>query len=95
MNRNLLEKHEYHVVPNAGHFAFLICGPSIKAVPEFCKDGPGFDRQCDESHRAQLGPGYVDLLLAKRPTGQWNRHVVLLLGSIRRSCPPALRFHSV
>ncbi len=44
IDRNLVEKHEYHVVPNAGHFAFLICGPSIKAVPEFCKDAPGFDR---------------------------------------------------
>lgn len=44
VNRSLVEKHEYHVVPNAGHFAFLICGPSISAIPEFCKDAPGFDR---------------------------------------------------
>jgi predicted dienelactone hydrolase len=44
VNRSLVKKHEYHVVPNAGHFAFLICGPSIKAVPEFCKDAPGFNR---------------------------------------------------
>lgn len=44
VNKNLAEKHEYHVVANAGHFAFLLCGPSIKEVPEFCKDEPGFDR---------------------------------------------------
>jgi predicted dienelactone hydrolase len=44
INRNLVTKHEYHVVPGAGHFAFLLCGPSIKAVPEFCTDAPGFDR---------------------------------------------------
>ena len=44
INRNLTEKHEYHVVPNAGHFAFLLCGPSIKVVPIFCTDAPGFDR---------------------------------------------------
>ena len=64
LNRNLLEKHEYHVVPNAGHFAFLLCGPSIKAVPEFCKDAPGFDRVAFHTQfnadvlgffRAQLG----------------------------------------
>jgi predicted dienelactone hydrolase len=44
LDRDLTKKHEYHVVPNAGHFAFMICGPSIKAVPEFCTDAPGFDR---------------------------------------------------
>jgi hypothetical protein len=44
VNRGLLKKHEYHVVPNAGHFAFLLCGPSIRAIPEYCKDAPGFDR---------------------------------------------------
>lgn len=44
IDRNLLEKHEYRVVPNTGHFAFLLCGPSIKAVPAFCADAPGFNR---------------------------------------------------
>jgi predicted dienelactone hydrolase len=38
--------HEYHVVPNSGHFAFLApCSPaSAKAKPELCTDAPGFDR---------------------------------------------------
>lgn len=44
IDRGLSQKHEYRVVPNAGHFAFLLCGPSTKAVPAFCKDSPDFDR---------------------------------------------------
>ncbi len=37
---------EYHVVPNAGHFAILApcTGPQAQAVPEICTDPPGFDR---------------------------------------------------
>ena len=37
---------EYHVVPNAGHFAILApcTGPQAQAVPEICADPPGFDR---------------------------------------------------
>jgi predicted dienelactone hydrolase len=49
LERNLRAKHEYHEVPNAGHFAFMLCGPSISAVPEYCKDASGFDRV--EFHR--------------------------------------------
>jgi predicted dienelactone hydrolase len=39
-------KHQYHVVPKAGHFAFLApCPPPLaKARPELCTDAPGFDR---------------------------------------------------
>ena len=39
-------KHEYHVVPNSAHFAFLApCPPPLtKARPELCADEPGFDR---------------------------------------------------
>jgi predicted dienelactone hydrolase len=40
---NLPAKHEYRVVANAGHFAFVPpCPPA--AAPEFCTDAPGFDR---------------------------------------------------
>jgi predicted dienelactone hydrolase len=37
---------EYHVVPNAGHFAFLApCTPALaKVAPEGCRDPAGFDR---------------------------------------------------
>jgi predicted dienelactone hydrolase len=59
-------KHEYHVVPNSAHFAFLApCPPALtKARPELCTDVPGFDRgafhqQLDAEvlafFRAQLG----------------------------------------
>jgi len=39
-------KPEYHVVPNAGHFAFLApCTPALeRAAPEICRDPEGFDR---------------------------------------------------
>lgn len=40
-------KPDYHVVPNAGHFAFLApCNASFAAmVPEVCHDPDGFDRE--------------------------------------------------
>lgn len=46
VDRNLPSKHEYHVVPNAGHFAFLApCPPALaKELPEICVDATGFDR---------------------------------------------------
>jgi predicted dienelactone hydrolase len=44
INKSLPGRHEFHVVPNTGHFAFLLCGPSIKPIPEYCGDAPGFDR---------------------------------------------------
>jgi len=46
IDRNLPGKHEYHVVPNAGHFAFLPpCSPElVTGFAEGCTDAPGFDR---------------------------------------------------
>jgi predicted dienelactone hydrolase len=46
VDRNLPAQHEYHVVPNSGHFAFLSpCPPALaRSVPEICTDAPGFDR---------------------------------------------------
>jgi predicted dienelactone hydrolase len=46
VERSLPAKHEYHVAPNAGHFAFLIpCPPTLaRDRPEVCTDAPGFDR---------------------------------------------------
>lgn len=44
INRKLTQKHEYHWVPNSGHFAFELCNSSIAAIPQFCQDAPGFDR---------------------------------------------------
>jgi predicted dienelactone hydrolase len=46
VNRNLPAQHEYHIVPNAGHFAFLApCPPPLtEKRPELCTDAPSFDR---------------------------------------------------
>jgi predicted dienelactone hydrolase len=46
VDANLPAKHEYHVVPNAGHFVFLTPCPPVLAKnrPELCTDAPGFDR---------------------------------------------------
>jgi predicted dienelactone hydrolase len=46
VDKNLPTKHEYHVVPNSGHFAFLApCPPALVAeLPYICKDAGGFDR---------------------------------------------------
>ena len=44
--KSLLAPHEYHVVPNSAHFAFLTpCPPeAVKAHPDVCIDAAGFDR---------------------------------------------------
>ena len=46
VDKSLPSKHEYRVVPNAGHFAFLApCPPALaKEVPQICVDANGFDR---------------------------------------------------
>jgi predicted dienelactone hydrolase len=46
VDKSLPSKHEYRVVPNAGHFAFLApCPPALaKEVPLICVDANGFDR---------------------------------------------------
>jgi predicted dienelactone hydrolase len=46
VDKNLASKHEYHVVANAGHFAFLTpCPPWLaKEAPRICADAGGFDR---------------------------------------------------
>ena len=60
-------KPEYHVVPNAGHFAFLApCTPMAERyAPEICRDPEGFDRAA--FHR-QFNPAVVAFFQAKLPT---------------------------
>jgi predicted dienelactone hydrolase len=52
VDRSLPARHEYHAVPNAGHFAFLIpCPPALaKERREVCTDAPGFDRVAFHKH---------------------------------------------
>ena len=45
LDTNLSAPHEFHVVKNAGHFAFFLCPPEVaRAAPEICTDRSGFDR---------------------------------------------------
>jgi predicted dienelactone hydrolase len=45
LDTNLAAPHEFHVVRNAGHFAFFLCPPGLaKAEPVLCTDRSGFDR---------------------------------------------------
>jgi predicted dienelactone hydrolase len=48
VNKNITANHEYHVVPNSTHWAFLFVCPASaftkKPPPEICIDRPGFDR---------------------------------------------------
>jgi predicted dienelactone hydrolase len=46
VGKNLSVPHEYRVVPNSHHFAFLTpCSPELtQKRPELCTDAPGFDR---------------------------------------------------
>jgi predicted dienelactone hydrolase len=52
VDKNLPSKHEYHVVSNAGHFAFLApCPPALaKEVPQICVDAAPFDRVAFHRH---------------------------------------------
>ena len=59
-------KPEYHVVPNAGHFAFLApCTPAaLSFAPDICRDPAGFDRAA--FHR-EFNPAVVTFFKAKLP----------------------------
>jgi predicted dienelactone hydrolase len=62
-------KPEYHVVPNAGHFAFLApCNPALERIaPEICRDLAGFDRTA--FHR-EFNRDVVEFFRAKLPARQ-------------------------
>lgn len=45
LDTDLRGPHEFHVVRNAGHFAFFLCPPEVaKSDPDVCTDRSGFDR---------------------------------------------------
>jgi predicted dienelactone hydrolase len=62
----LPSKPEYHVVTNAGHFAFLVPCTAMaeKYAPEICRDPVGFDRTA--FHR-EFNIAVVTFLAAKLP----------------------------
>jgi len=70
LEKQLPGPHEYHVVQNAWHFSFILCGPSISPIAEYCTDSAGFDRiafhgrlnaEVIRFFRAELGAGDPDL----------------------------------
>ena len=66
---SLPTKPEYHVVPNAGHFAFLAPCTALaeQYAPEICQDPEGFDRT---AFHAEFNPAVVGFLkdrLQQRP----------------------------
>jgi len=63
---NLPAKPEYHVVPNAGHFAFLApCTPALaQAVPFICHDPEGFDRA---AFHDEFNPSVIAFFKARLP----------------------------
>jgi predicted dienelactone hydrolase len=62
----LATKPEYHVVPNAGHFAFLAPCTALaeRYAPEICRDPAGFDRAA--FHR-EFNTAVVAFFKAKLP----------------------------
>ena len=45
LDTNLTAPHEYHIVRNAGHFAFFLCPPAlVQTAADLCTDPSGFDR---------------------------------------------------
>jgi predicted dienelactone hydrolase len=69
---NLPTKPEYHVVPNAGHFAFLApCSPALaQVVPFICHDPDGFDRA---AFHAEFNANVVAFFKARLPERQTAR----------------------
>ncbi len=69
VDRNLPSKHEYRVVPNSGHFAFLApCPPALVAeLPYICKDAGGFDRAAFHRQFNADALAFFQVQLAKTP----------------------------
>jgi predicted dienelactone hydrolase len=63
----LPEPPDSHVVPNAGHFAFLApcSAPLAKIAPPICEDPPGFDRA---AFHQQLNQALADFFKAHLPS---------------------------
>ena len=78
LDTTLSAPHEYHVVRNAGHFAFFLCPPALaQAYPDLCTDPNGFDRA---AFHKEFNAAAVKFL-----AGQFERPEVSV--SARRSAP--------
>jgi predicted dienelactone hydrolase len=65
----LATKPEYHVVPNAGHFAFLAPCTALaeRFAPEICRDPAGFDRAAFHREFNSAVVAFFKAKLAARP----------------------------
>jgi hypothetical protein len=87
VQKNLPAKHEYQLVPNAGHNAFFLCPPAlVKAVPELCTDAPGFDRVASTSNSMRLCSPFFDSI----SHGRAEKRVPHGLARVGRCAPPTL-----
>lgn len=69
VDKNLPSKHEYHVVANSGHFAFLTpCPPALVAeLPRICADAGGFDRAAFHRQFNAAALAFFQAQLMKQP----------------------------
>jgi predicted dienelactone hydrolase len=69
VDNNLPAKHEYHVVANSGHFAFLApCPPAlVLELPYICKDAGDFDRAAFHRQFNADALAFFQAQLAKQP----------------------------
>ncbi len=71
VRRALRDHAEWHLVPNAAHFSFMVpCGPAHLVAPKIiCEDPAGFDRTAfHKTFNAQV-VAYFQRTLAAAPTG--------------------------
>jgi predicted dienelactone hydrolase len=69
VDKNLPTKHDYRVVANSGHFAFLApCSPAMAAeLPYICKDAGDFDRAAFHRQFNADVLAFFEAQLAKQP----------------------------
>ena len=69
VDKNLPAKHEYHVVANSGHFAFLApCPPALVVeLLRICADAGGFDRTAFHRQFNAAVLGFFRAELMKQP----------------------------
>ncbi|WP_109482742.1 alpha/beta fold hydrolase [Paraburkholderia sp. C35] len=70
----LPQRPEFHVVPQAAHFAFLApCSPSLKqSAPEICDDAQGFDRTEFHHQFDQMALRFFNKSLGSQQTAKAN-----------------------
>jgi predicted dienelactone hydrolase len=73
----LPHRPEYHLVPNAAHFAFLApCSAAMKNhAPEICVDANGFDRTAFHKQLDEMALTFFQANVRSVPTGSTGARV--------------------